>query len=48
MFEEAWDDVCIICFLLKFHDTLKVGTVFSLVGCRSEWDIDVFAGDPLI
>ena len=48
MSEEAWDDVRILCFLLKIHDTLEVGTVFGLVGRSGEWDVDVFTSDPLI
>jgi hypothetical protein len=48
MSEETRDDVGLACFLVKIHDTLEVGMVFGLVGCSSEWHIDMFASDPLI
>ena len=48
MSEETWNDVGLMCFLLEILDTFEVGTVFLLVGCRSERDIDMFACDPLI
>jgi len=46
--EDTWNDVGLACFLLKIRDTVEVGTVFLLVGCRSERDVDMFASDPLI
>ena len=48
MFEETRDDVCVGCFLLKIHDTFEVGTVFGLVGCSGERDVNMFTGDPLV
>jgi hypothetical protein len=32
MFEEARDDVCVACFLLKIRDKFEMGTVFAPVG----------------
>ena len=46
--EEVRDNVCIMCFLFKIHDTLEVGKVFGLVGCHSEMDINVFTSDPFV
>jgi hypothetical protein len=48
MSQETRDNVCLTCFLLKIHDMLEVGTVFGLVSCSSEWDVNVFTRDPLI
>ena len=48
MSEETWNDVGFACFLLKIRDTFEVGTVFLLVGCRSERDVGMFASDPLV
>jgi hypothetical protein len=45
---EETRDVCLTCFLLKIRNTFEVGTVFLLVGCSREKDINVFARDPLI
>jgi hypothetical protein len=46
--EETRDNVRLVCFLLKICDTLEVGTIFGLVSCSSERDVNVFTGDPLV
>jgi hypothetical protein len=48
MSEKTRDDICLTCFLLEIGDKSEVGTVFGLVGCRSERDINMFTGDPLV
>lgn len=48
VFEEARDNVCIACLLLKTGDTLEVGTEFCLVGCSGERYVNVFPGNPLV
>ena len=48
MSEETRNNVSLTCFCLKICDTFEVGSVFGLVGCSSERDINMFAGDPLV
>ena len=44
--KETRNDVGFVCFLLEIHETLEVGTVFCLVCCGSERNIDVFNQSP--
>jgi hypothetical protein len=48
MSEQTRDDVCLTGFLLKICDTFEVDTVFGLIGCSGERDVDVFSSDPLV
>ena len=48
MLEETRNNVGLTCFLLKIGDAFEVGTVFLLVGCRSEWDIRMFTSNPFV
>ena len=48
MFKETRNNIGIASFLLKIHDKLEVHTVFGLVHCSCERDIDMIASDPLI
>jgi len=45
---ETRNDVGFMRFLLEIHETLEVGTVFRLVRCGSERNIDVFTSHPFI
>ena len=47
MFKKTRDDICLMCFLLKFSNMFEVGTIFCLVGCSHERDINMFTSDPL-
>ena len=46
--EETRNNVRLTCFLLKIGDAFEVGTVFLLVGCRSERDIRMFTSNPFV
>ena len=46
--EETRNNVGLTCFLLKIGDAFEVGTVFLLVGCRSERDIRMFTSNPFV
>ena len=48
MLEETRNNVGLMCFLLKIGDAFEVGTVFLLVGCRSERDIRMFTSNPFV
>ena len=48
MFKEMRNDIGIMSFLLKIHDKLEVRTVFGLVHCSCERDIDMITSDPLV
>ena len=48
MFKETRNDIGIVSFLLKIHDKLEVCTVFGLVRCSCERDINMITSDPLI
>ena len=47
MFKETWN-IGIASFLLKICDKLEVRTVFGLVCCSCERDIDMITSDPLV
>jgi len=46
--KETRNDVSLVRFLLKIHETFEVGTVFRLVCRSSERNVDVFTRHPLI
>jgi hypothetical protein len=48
MSEETWNDIGLACFLLKIDNPFEVGTVFLLVSCSRERDINLFPSDPFI
>jgi hypothetical protein len=48
MLEETRNDISVACFLLKIQDKIEVRSVFGLVGCSCERNINVFTGDPLV